>query len=59
MNVPFGDHVNPGVQFDGALFGHDPKRSLEVAKSEKRRSVYCDEVAYAPTVVCTAACGPF
>ena len=59
IHAPFGDHVNPGVQFDGAFFGHDPKRSLDAAIGEKYdRSVYDDKVAHAPTIVCTPLCGP-
>ena len=30
VDPPFGDHVGPPVQFDGALIGHVPARSLEV-----------------------------
>ena len=31
-DAPFGDHVGPGVQFDGALIGHCPPRSLEAVQ---------------------------
>lgn len=35
MDAPFGDHVGPGVQFDGAPLGHAPRRSLKAAKGKK------------------------
>jgi len=60
-NIPFGDHVGPGIQFDGALFGQDPPRSLEGAKDEKNRRVCDDEATAAthpPMIRCTPPCGP-
>jgi hypothetical protein len=34
-DAPFGVHVGPGVQFDEALLGHDPIRSLDTSKVRK------------------------
>jgi hypothetical protein len=31
-DAPFGDHVGPGVQFDGAFRGQVPPRSLETSR---------------------------
>ena len=31
-DAPFGDHLGPGVQFDGAFSGQEPNISLEAAK---------------------------
>ena len=35
VDTPFGDHVGPCVQFDGAFAGHIPTISLDAAKDEK------------------------
>ena len=32
---PFGDHLGPPEQFDGAFPGHVPPRSLQSARDEK------------------------
>ena len=31
-DAPFGAHVKPFLQFDGAFFGHIPAISLEVVR---------------------------
>jgi hypothetical protein len=56
-DAPFGGHVGPGVQFDGALFGHDPTISLEAAKG-KKYELYSDETAHPAMIACTPLCGP-
>jgi len=58
LNVPFDDHVGPGLQFDGALFGQDPPRSLEKTKSEKYTRVPGDNTAHPPVIKCTPPCEP-
>lgn len=56
-NAPFGAHVGPCVQLDGALPGHSPTRSLEAANGEKDRR-HDDEAPHPDTVACTPVCGP-
>jgi hypothetical protein len=56
-DAPFGDHLGPGVQFDGAFFGQEPNISLEAAKSEKYPSARGYEAAHPPMIPCTAPCG--
>jgi hypothetical protein len=38
-DVPFGDHLGPGVQFDGAFVGQAPNISLETAKCRKYQRI--------------------
>jgi hypothetical protein len=56
-DAPFGDHLGPGVQFDGAFVGQALNKSLEAAKCEKYQSVSGYEAAHPPTIPCIAPCG--
>ena len=38
-DAPFGDHLGPGVQFEGAFDGQAPNISLETVMCEKYQSV--------------------
>lgn len=49
-DAPFGDHLGPGVQFDGAFVGQAPNISLEAAKCEKYQSVRGCEAAHPPMI---------
>jgi hypothetical protein len=49
-DAPFGDHLGPGVQFDGAFVGQAPNISLEAPKCERHRSVRGYEAAHPPMI---------
>jgi hypothetical protein len=49
-DAPFGDHLGPGVQFDGAFVGQAPNKSLEAVMCEKYQSVRGYRAAHPPTI---------
>lgn len=56
-NAPFGDHLGPGVQLDGAFVGQAPNISLEAMKCIKYETIRGYEAAHPPMIPCTAPCG--
>jgi hypothetical protein len=57
-DTPFGDHVVPCVQEDGAFCGQVPARSLEATRVRSNKNYVDYDTAYPPVIKCTLPCGP-
>ena len=50
VDAPFGDHLGPGVQFDGAFVGQAPNISLEAVMCERYQNARGYGAAHPPTI---------